>query len=261
MVGGRGERRDGAVSKQLSFEGRYYCRWPYSSPKGQQVEMQKLDVDTTAFVLVDVYGQGYDDPDGEAPENPVLFFKEMFFKERDIIRNRIRPCLDAARSAGLKIVYTTNHWPPMNWDASEFGLMCFRTETGWQGTLEETAGGDCAYVAWSDVIRPTAQDPVINKTMYDAFFETNMDTLLRNLGVKNLVCVGFTADICLLNTVISAMYRNYRVVVLRDCTLAAEFEDTIDDMRMTWFATRYVEAMVGFTATSETFLAACREVS
>jgi len=249
------------VTKQLSLETRYYCRWPFDVPRGLQVEAQNLDVDKTAFLLIDAYGQGYDDPHGDAPEYPSLFFEEMFYKERDIIRNRIRPCLDAARRVGLKIVYTTNHWSPMNWDASEFGQMCYRTETGWSGTLEETIGGDSEYVAWSDIIRPSAQDPVINKTMYDAFFETNMDTLLRNQGIKNLICVGFTADICLLNTVISAMYRNYRVVVLRDCTLAAEFEDTIDEMRMTWFATRYIEAMVGFTATSDQFLAACRVLS
>ena len=97
--------------------------------------------------------------------------------------------------------------------------------------------------------------------MYDAFFETNMDTLLRNLGVKNLVCLGFTADICLLNTVIGAMYRNYRVLVLRDCTLGAEFEDTLAEMRMTWFAIRYVEAMVGFTATSDEFITACNSLT
>jgi nicotinamidase-related amidase len=80
---------------------------------------------------------------------------------------------------------------------------------------------------------------------------------LRNLGVKNLVCVGFTADICLPHTVVGAMYRKYRVVVLRDCNLAAEFADTFEAMHMTWFGIRYVEAMAGFTTTSEELIAAC----
>ncbi len=60
------------------------------------------------------------------------------------MQQKIRPCLDAARAAGLKIVYTTNYWPPMNWDDSEFGLLVHRTETGWSGTLEDTVGGDIA---------------------------------------------------------------------------------------------------------------------
>ena len=249
------------MTKHLVLPGRYYCRWPLERPRGLQHEEQRFNLDETAFFLIDVYGTGYDDPNGPAPDFPHLFSEEMFFKQRSVIRERIRPSLDAARAAGLKIIYTSNYWYPMNWDESEFGLLCYRTEIGWNGTLEETVGGDSNYVAWSEIVKPQPGDFLVNKTMYDAFFETNMDTLLRNLGVKNLVCVGFTADICLLNTVIGAMYRNYRVVVLRDCTLGAEFEDTLSEMRMTWYATRYVEAMVGFTATSEEFITACSSLT
>ncbi len=245
---------------KLVLPGRYYCRWPFVQPKGLQIEEQVLNPSETAFFLIDVYGKGYDDLSGEAPEYPALFFPEMFYKEREIIRNKIRPCLDIARATGLKVVYTTNYWPPMSWDESEFGKMCYRTETGWSGTLEQTIAGDSEYVAWSEIVKPLAGDFLVNKTMYDAFFETNLDTLLRNLGIKNLVCVGFTGDICLLNTVINAMYRNYRVILLRDCTLAAEFEDTLADLRMTWYGIRYVEAMVGFTVTSEEFIGACKEL-
>jgi len=245
------------MANESILPGRYYCRWPFKSPRGYQIEEQRLPIGQTAFFLIDVYGQGYDEGD-PVPEYPTLFFEEMFFKERDVIRQRIRPALDAARAAGLKIVYTTNYWTPANWDASEFGKMCYRTETGWAGTLEETLAGESDYVQFSRVVAPQPGDLLVNKTMYDGFFETNLDTVLRNLGVKNLVCVGFTADICLLHTVVGAMYRNYRVVVLRDCTLGAEFADTLEDLRMTWLGIRYVEAMAGFTATSQEFIAACR---
>jgi hypothetical protein len=98
-----------AMENKLVLPGRYYCRWPFEKPKGLQYEQQVLDIDRTAFFLIDVYGAGYDDPNGEAPKYPSLFFKELFYKERDIIRKRIRPSLDAARAAGLKIVYTTNY--------------------------------------------------------------------------------------------------------------------------------------------------------
>jgi hypothetical protein len=57
------------------------------------------------------------------------------------------------------------------------------------------------------------------------------------------------------------MYRNYRVVVLRDCTLAAEFADTVENLEMTRLAVRYYEAMVGFTSTSDQFIEACGAVS
>ena len=115
---------------------------------------------------------------------------------------------------------------------------------------------DTDYNHYSNVIAPAPSDFMVQKAMYDGFFETGLDTTLRNIGAKHLVCVGFTADICLLNTVIGAMYRNYRVFVLRDCVLAAEFADTVDDMSMTRWSIRYYEAMVGFTSTSDQFVAA-----
>ena len=85
------------------------------------------------------------------------------------------------------------------------------------------------YNRYSALIEPKPTDFVVQKTMYDSFFETTLDTVLRNLDAKYLVCAGFAADICLLNTVIGAMYRNYRVFVLRDCVLGSEFADTLAD--------------------------------
>ncbi len=63
------------MEKRLILPGRYYCRWPFEQPRGLQYQEQILDPDRTAFFLIDVYGQGYDDPEGEAPEYPNLFFK------------------------------------------------------------------------------------------------------------------------------------------------------------------------------------------
>jgi nicotinamidase-related amidase len=244
---------------KLILPGRYYCRWPYDKPKGLCYEEQVLELDSTAFFLVDVYGKGFDDPYGDVPRYPPYYSSELFCSQREIIRNKIRPCLDEARRTGMKIVYTTNYWRRMNWDYSEFGLMTYRTETGCSGTLEALFAGESDYVAWSEIVRPQQNDNVANKTMFSAFFETNLDTLLRNAAIKSLICVGFYADICLLNTVIEAMYRNYRVIVLRDCTSGFEFEDTKEEMQMTWFGIRYIEANVGFTATAQEFMAGCEK--
>ena len=236
---------------------RYYSRYPFESPRGLVECNEELDLTRTVFMLVDVYGKGFDlgDP---VPEFPPLFLKRLHQIESGIIREQIRPALDAARSADLPVIYVENRWDRANWDDSEFGRLVERTESGHVGRFEDVYVGT-QYNAYSDVIAPAQSDYVVAKTMYDGFFETALDAVLRNLGAKYLVCAGFTADICLLNTVIGAMYRNYRVIVLRDATLAAEFADTVEEMSMTRWAIRYYEAMVGFTATTEQFIAACRE--
>jgi hypothetical protein len=52
----------------------------------------------------------------------------------------------------------------------------------------------------------------------------------------------------------------YRVLLIRECTLAVEFPDTIDDRTHTRVATRYLEAWVGCTIGLQEYLAACRAI-
>jgi ureidoacrylate peracid hydrolase len=242
---------------KLHLPARHYCRYPYETPRGLVDTVEEIDLDRAVFLLVDVYGLGFDSGD-PVPDEPPLFLKRLHKLQSEMVRGRIRPTRDAARAAGIPIVYTENAWRPAAWSGSEFAQLCERTETGGRD-FDETYVGT-SYNHYSKVIAPEPGDIVVQKTMYDSFFETTFETVLRNLGAKYLICVGFSAEICLLNTVIGAMYRNYRVIVLRDCVLSSEFTDTVEDMAMTKFAIRYYEAMVGFTSTSEQFLAALRDV-
>ena len=244
---------------KLRIPARYYCRYPYERPRGLVETVEELDLDRTAFLLVDVYGIGHDVGD-PIPELPPLFLRRLHEQQSEMIRERIRPACDAARAAGIPVVYTENRWKPAAWAGSQFAELVERTECGHLGSFDDVYIGT-AYNAYSRVIEPRPGDIVVEKTMYDSFFETTLDTALRNLDAKYLVCAGFSAEICLLTTVIGAMYRNYRVFVLRDCVLASEFADTVDEMAMTQWAVRYYEAMVGFTSTSDAFVAACNQVA
>jgi nicotinamidase-related amidase len=239
----------------LRLPARYYSRHPFETPRGLVETEEDLELERTAFLLVDVYGRGHD-PGDPVPEFPPLFLRRLHALQTEIVRERIRPALDAARAIGMPVVYSENHWKPAAWAGSEFAALCERTECGELGRFDDVYV-ETGYNEYSRVIAPEPSDLVVQKTMYDGFFETTLDTVLRNLDAKYLVCVGFSAEICLLNTLISAMYRNYRVFVLRDCVLASEFVDTVDSMDMTRWAIRYYEAMVGFTSTADAFLKAC----
>lgn len=55
------------------------------------------------------------------------------------------------------------------------------------------------------------------KTRYSAFFGTTLDAMLRARGVAELTIVGVCTDICVLHTVIDAVYAGYQVNVVGDC--------------------------------------------
>jgi len=67
-------------------------------------------------------------------------------------------------------------------------------------------------------LAPAEDDIVIVKRRYSGFFETDLDATLEKLGTRHLVVTGCTTSICVDSTVRDAMFRDYRCIVLEDCT-------------------------------------------
>jgi ureidoacrylate peracid hydrolase len=67
-------------------------------------------------------------------------------------------------------------------------------------------------------LEPLDGEPVVTKTRYSGFFETELDDTLRSLGARFLVVTGCTTSICVESTVRDAMFRDYSCLVLEDCT-------------------------------------------
>ncbi|HZU64479.1 MAG TPA: isochorismatase family cysteine hydrolase [Novosphingobium sp.] len=95
---------------------------------------------------------------------------------------------------------------------------------------------------------------VETKRRLSPFYPTDLDFLLRNMGVRRVVFNGGMTDCCVLNATFDASNRGYRVVVARDLVRGsnAEMEDAAlkmvslhtglvmeaDDILTQWRATR-----------------------
>jgi nicotinamidase-related amidase len=106
-------------------------------------------------------------------------------------------------------------------------------------------------------LAPREDDLYIRKHVYSGFFDSRLDTALRNLSIETLVCAGLWANVCMAATALDALYRNYRVIWLRDGTLAGEGPEEVATLANTarWIA--WFEDVVGYTVTSGEFAAAC----
>ena len=71
-----------------------------------------------------------------------------------------------------------------------------------------------------DAIAPGDDEIVIPKTSSSVFNSTNIDYLLRNIGVEDLVVTGFLTDQCIDHTVKDAADRGYYVTCLADACMA-----------------------------------------
>jgi nicotinamidase-related amidase len=86
-----------------------------------------------------------------------------------------------------------------------------------------------------DELRPRADELVVRKVRYDAFYGTTLDHFLRLWRISTLVLCGTVANICVHYTAASAALRWYQVVVPRDATSALEPFDLEASLRQTAF--------------------------
>ncbi len=77
-------------------------------------------------------------------------------------------------------------------------------------------------------IRP--EDYVVEKHRASVFFETTLETKLRMLGIEMLLISGCNTDFCVETTIRDGYYRDYDIVVVRDCVAGPRpryHEDTL----------------------------------
>ena len=68
-----------------------------------------------------------------------------------------------------------------------------------------------------DELVPDARDIRVTKYRYSGFWDTPLDTILRNLGVTTLFFAGVNADQCVMTTLQDAMFLGYDCVMVEDC--------------------------------------------
>jgi nicotinamidase-related amidase len=74
-------------------------------------------------------------------------------------------------------------------------------------------------------LEPQEGDHVLPKRFYSAFYETGLDSLLRQSGVDTLIICGQHTHICVRHTAADALYRGYRIVVPPDAVESFTEED------------------------------------
>ena len=90
-------------------------------------------------------------------------------------------------------------------------------------------------------------DTVLFKPRYSAFFQTNLDSILRRKGIDTVVVTGTTTPNCIRATVFDSISLDYNTVVLDDCTSSVNEEV----QRVNMLGMQSIGAVV---ATAEEFL-------
>ena len=127
---------------------------------------------------------------------------------------KAKQVLAAARTAGLPIIHTKEvHRKEM----VDFGRELDGTEP--IHCLESCPGTD-----FHPEFSPRDGEFAIAKRRYSAFFATDLDLLLRGLGVKTLVIMGTLTNVCVHYTAVDAHQHDYHFHVIEDCCMGSDWD-------------------------------------
>lgn len=138
----------------------------------------------------------------------------------------MRRVLSAARGAGIRIVYLKMGFQPDLSDLGDInspsGERHQRLGVGQPSTGSNSQKGrflirDTWNTDIIEELRPEPGEIVVYKHRFSGFYQTELDHILRGLGVRNLIFTGCTTSVCVESTIRDAMFRDYRCVLLEDC--------------------------------------------
>lgn len=129
--------------------------------------------------------------------------------------------IEAARDSNVPVVWVRDsHRRNLRRDRE----MLKRTPHGEEGTWATEVTED---------LGQRSDEFVVLKSRYSAFFQTDLDLLLKDMVIDQIVVFGVVTNICVRSTVHDAFFLGYEVVVPRDCCAATgprEQESTLYDI-------------------------------
>jgi nicotinamidase-related amidase len=116
-----------------------------------------------------------------------------------------------AKAAGIPAIYANDNFG--RW-RSDFPKLV-------QNCLERNVRGKPVVTK----LLPQEDDYFVLKPKHSAFFQTNLDVLLKYLGAQTLILTGLAGDNCVLFSANDAYMRDFSIIVPPDCTASEDPEE------------------------------------
>lgn len=171
-----------------------------------------IDLDKSALVIIDMQ-RDFLEPGG---------FGAALGNDVSRLQAAVAPCkavLSAAREGGVLVIHTREGHRPDLTDAPPH-----KVQRGDPATRIGAAGpmgrilvrGEPGHDIIPELY-PLAGEPVIDKPGKGAFYQTDLELMLKNRGVDTLFVCGVTTEVCVNTTIREANDRGFRCIALSDC--------------------------------------------
>ena len=174
----------------------------------------RLTKETTALLCVDLqYVDAHPDfgLGAKAKDLGIAHFLDYYWdRVEHLVLPNVQRLQATARERGVEVVHVR---------------IASSTADGRDSTLRYKAMGlrtprDTKEAQFLEEVAPQGDEVVIGKVTSSAFNSTNIDRLLRNMGIRNLIITGVVTNGCVESTTRSAAELDYGTIVVEDATAA-----------------------------------------
>jgi ureidoacrylate peracid hydrolase len=169
---------------------------------------EKVDPGHAAVIVVDVQN------DFCHPDSPLAADGRDLSAAQAMVP-RLAALIDEARAASVPVVFVQM----VNTDATT-------SEVAREQRLRSRPDADpdsyiCKEGSWGAdfyLVSPLPGETVVKKHRYSAFVGTDLDLILRSMGIKTLIMTGVATNVCVESTARDGFMRDYYIVLAGDCS-------------------------------------------
>jgi len=200
----------------------------------------QIDIKRTALLIIDMQNDL-----AKAKEEPYNALTKMVESKKAI--SNTAKVIAAARQVAIPVIFCGHVHRKDNADVVPTitdEMLLGLAPPPIERMVEGTAGAEVV-----DELKPTSGDYVIHKRRSNAFYNSDLELMLRSRGIETVIITGAVTNGCVANTVRGARERDLHVIVLSDCCASRMPED--DD-----YFIKKVFPITGRVRTSEEIIAA-----
>jgi ureidoacrylate peracid hydrolase len=161
----------------------------------------------------------------------------------DAMMPRLLRLLEAARKHGVQIIHVRVEHPTWTNSAAWLGRKWKDDGPTREFCVPGTEGAE-----FMDGFEPRPGEIVVTKNRYSAFINTNLDLILRSLGIKTIIATGTATNNCVEATARDGHMLDYNLIFMSDGTAsydAALHESTLVNIRNHYGKVVSVDELIG----------------
>jgi ureidoacrylate peracid hydrolase len=140
---------------------------------------------------------------------------------RAMVDGRLAPFVEEARALGVRVVWIQMENAPDTVSPANARIKrkMYGTDPDDEASVDIWERAVCVRGSWgAEIYLPVAEDDIVSpKSRYSAFIRTELDGMLRELGVTTTAVAGVVTNQCVESTARDAYQHDYDVLLVADC--------------------------------------------